>query len=113
MSIKSVDLLVSCYFEERGDRWIGYCLDYSLVTQAASLSEAHDKLMAQIDEYVADALVGEDKQHAAYLLRRSAPAKYWLKFYWTMLRQHLNHMAQVSARRKAERTPVPLAPSCA
>lgn len=108
--MKSEDLLIACYFERDGDQWLGFCLDFSLVTQADTLHSAQEKLMAQVREYVADATIGEDRRHASYLLRRRAPLRYWLKFYLTLFRQSARHATQVGKRRKAERAPVPLTP---
>ncbi|MES5814431.1 hypothetical protein [Pseudoxanthomonas sp. Soil82] len=108
--MKPKELLIACYFERAGDQWLGFCLDYSLVAQADTLANAKDKLEEQIREYVYDATVGQDREHAGYLLRRRAPLKYWLKFYVTLYRQYRNHVAQVSKRRKAEHASVPLAP---
>ncbi len=109
--MKSNDLLLSCYFERDGDQWLGFCLDFSLVAQADTLQQAHKKLLDQIEEYVYDVTVGQDRQHAGYLLRRKAGWKYWAKFYVTMARQRLKHVTQASKRRKAEHAPVPLAPA--
>ena len=104
------DLLLSCYFERDEDQWLGYCLDFSLVTQADSLKEAMDKLASQIHEYVYDATVGEDRDYGAQLLRRRAPLRYWLKFYYVMCKQEFRH---ASRNRKAVTRPMPLAPVCA
>jgi hypothetical protein len=104
------DLLLKCYFEKDGDQWLGFSLDFSLVAQASSLKEAADKLAAQIEEYVFDAMAGQDRQHAGYLLRRRAPVSYWAKFYLTLGRQHWRHTMQASKRRKAVVESVRLAP---
>lgn len=109
--MKSNDLLIACYFERDGNQWLGFCLDYSLVTQAGSLADAEEKLLAQVSEYIYDATVGQDRQHAGYLLRRRAPLSYWVKFYWTLFRQHQRHAAQANKRQKAERAPMPLVPA--
>lgn len=108
--MKSNDLLLHCYFEKDGDEWLGFCLDYSLVTQASTLAAAADKLEEQMREYVHDATVGNDRQHAAYLLRRRAPLSYWAKFYFTLARQNMRH-SKVSKLRKAVVEPMPLVPA--
>ena len=38
-----------------------------------------------VQEYVSDALVGEDKEYAEQLLSRKAPLFEWLKYYFHML----------------------------
>lgn len=108
--MKTKDLLLHCYFEKDGDQWIAFCLDFTLVAQAATIKEADEKLRLQIAEYVHDATVGADRQHAAYLLRRRAPLKYWFRFYVTLYRQHRHHTMMASKRRKAAMEPLPLAP---
>jgi hypothetical protein len=108
--MKTNDLLLSCYFEKDGDQWLGFCLDFSLVAQADTLNQAAEKLEAQMLEYVQDATVGEDRQHAQYLLRRRAPLRYWAKFYVTLFRQRARHKVQASKRRKAVVEPMPMAP---
>lgn len=107
--MKPVDLLLHLYFERRDGQWLAYCLDFTLVAQADSLEVAASKLHAQVVEYVQDATVGEDRQHAAYLLRRRAPFLSWLKFYYVLARQSYHE----SKRRKATKEPMPLAPCSA
>lgn len=111
--MKTNDLLLSCYFEQDHDQWLGFCLDFSLVAQAESLQEVTAKLEEQMKEYVHDATVGADRQHAGYLLRRRAPLNYWVKFYVTLVRQELRHTLQASKHRKSVREAMPLAPVCA
>ncbi|WP_075575001.1 hypothetical protein [Lysobacter antibioticus] len=103
--------LVSCYFERDGDQWLGFCLDFTLVTQARSLEEAHRKLDSQIRDYVSDALVGQDRAYANQLLNRRAPLKYWAKFYWTMFQQVLRH--RKSKRRRAVKEHMSIPATCA
>ena len=71
--MKAIQLFVRCYAEQRGTQWQAFCLDFNLAAQADSFDEAKKKLEAQIDEYVYDALAGEDRAHASVLLRRKAP----------------------------------------
>lgn len=104
------DLLLRCYFEKDGDQWLGYCLDFMLVTQAGSLPEAMRKLESQMREYVYDATAGEDRKHADTLLRRRAPLRYWVKFYVAWIKQSMQH---ASRTRKAVKEPMPLVPACA
>lgn len=109
--MKTKDLLLAYYFEKDGDQWLGFCLDFALVTQADSLRDAEVKLDAQVSEYIYDATVGQDRQHAGQLLRRRAPVGYWAKFYLTLARQEIRRVAQASTWRKAERTSLPLVPA--
>lgn len=72
--MNAAQLFVRCFAERRGTQWQAFCLDFNLAAQADSFDEAKKKLEAQIDEYVHDALAGEDRAHAGTLLvRRKAP----------------------------------------
>ncbi len=77
------ELLIRCYAKRDGNLWVAFCLDFSLGTQADTLDEAKRKLDEQIREYVHDALAGEDREHAEYMLNRRAPLSYWLQ-YWSI-----------------------------
>jgi hypothetical protein len=107
--MKPRELLVKCLFERDGDQWLGYCLDFTLVTQADSLPEAHRKLEEQVRSYVSDATVGEDREYAQDLLTRRAPLKYWLKFYAVLAQQALRH--RTSRKRQAVCEPLPMVPA--
>ncbi|WLA02773.1 type II toxin-antitoxin system HicB family antitoxin [Xanthomonas translucens] len=74
-------LVVRCYAKLDGDVWVAFCVDFSLGAQADTLEEAKRKLDEQIKEYVYDALVGDDRQHAEYLLTRRAPISFWIEYY--------------------------------
>lgn len=74
-------LLLRVYGRKREGQWTLMCLDFTLAVQAETLEKAQAKLSEQIIEYVNEATVGQDAQHAPYLLRRSAPLRYWLSYY--------------------------------
>lgn len=80
--MKPTDLILHCYVEKIDGQWQAFCLDLSLAAQGESASDVEHKLLNMIHEYVYDALVGQDKEHASKLLKRSAPLKYWMKFYF-------------------------------
>lgn len=77
-----VPLLLRIYGERQDNQWVLMCLDFSLAVQADSLAEAQAKIKEQVQMYVRDVAVGPDQEHAEYLLRRRAPLKYWVKFYF-------------------------------
>lgn len=79
--MRANQLVLRYYAESRKGVWNAYCLDLSLGSQADSFEEARQKLDAQIDEYLKDALGGQDKEHAVYLMTRKAPFGMWVK-YW-------------------------------
>ena len=76
------------YGELHDGQWTMMCLDFTLAVQSDSLQDAQQKIHEQIDIYIKDALVGQDKDYTAMFLNRSAPAKYWIKFYWYSVVQH-------------------------
>ncbi len=81
-------LVLRCYAERTEGFWQAYCLDFSLGCQGDSFEEVKGKLEAQIGEYVYDALVGEDRPHAAYLMKRRASIAHWLSYWriWCLCR---------------------------
>lgn len=78
--MRAEQLVVRCYAEPEGSQWVAVCVDLSLAAQADSFAEVKTKLDYQIREYVFDALAGEDRAHAHYLLTRKAPLRFWLKY---------------------------------
>lgn len=106
-------LVLRCYAERHDDLWLAFCLDFSLGVQGDSLEEVRSKLESQIQEYVHDALVGEDRAHAEYLLTRRAPLSHWLTYWAIRIEGKLARM--VHARRQPEARPfhevMPIAPA--
>lgn len=74
-------LIVRCYAEQEDDNWVAVCLEFCLAVQGESLDEVRQKLHAQIDEYVHDAVLGEDQQHVAALMTRHAPLSSYARYY--------------------------------
>ena len=81
MTINDAQLLIRCVALREGDQWVAVCLPYSLCAQASTLKEAKNKLHDQIHEYLYDALCGQDRKHASYLLARSVPLTYWAMYF--------------------------------
>lgn len=107
-------LFVRCYAKRTKGMWVAFCLDFALGAQADTLAEARKKLDEQIREYVHDALDGEDREHAEYLLRRRAPLSYWME-YWGIVALHKFASLVHRSRRPAEAAPfreiLPMVPS--
>lgn len=80
--VSPAQLLVRCYVERKGDQWQAFSLEFGLAAQADSLPEAKRKLELMIASYVFDALVGEDREHAAELLSRRAGWGAYAKYYF-------------------------------
>lgn len=71
-----------CIIKKHDSYWSARCLDFSLYATGDTQEEAKTKLIDEIDDYLFDAIEGEEKDHAAYLLLRKADAKEWMLFYF-------------------------------
>ena len=81
--MRPIDLILRCYAEKQDNQWQAFCLDLCLAAQADSFEDAKHRLDSMIREYVYDAVAGEDKEHVEQLLlHRSAPWRYWVKYYF-------------------------------
>lgn len=111
--ISNRNLVLHCIAERKQGQWQAFCLEYSLAAQGDSFEEARDKLKEQISEYLFDALVGQDMEHAEYFLNRSAPLRMWLKLYFYQAACAVKPFAQKvfsPPEHKPFRMPMPLAP---
>ena len=87
--------------------WVALCLDFDLAAQGETFEDARNHLDGMITEYVADALTGPDHDHAATLLNRRAPWRYWLRYYALSLVQWMR--GQRPAGRQSFQETLPLA----
>ena len=86
--MKITDILLRCMAQQRGEQWQALCLDLCLAAQGDTFEEAKGKLEGMIEEYLEDALIGEDQAYAHQLLNRKAPASDWMRYYfWRFLAQ--------------------------
>ena len=104
------DMTVRCYGERKNGQWALVCLEFSLVAQDTSFESALKSLDGQIACYLRDALVGQDRKHARYLLSRRAPAAYWVKYYVAKVANWLKKKPDVDHR--SFRETLPLHPAC-
>lgn len=107
--MKPASLLLRVYGEKSEGQWSLVNLEFSLAAQADTLEEARSILESQIKEYLHDALVGQDRPYAAELLRRPAPAKYWIKYWMSQAREVFSHSG---SKEKAYREALPMVPAC-
>ena len=103
-------LMLHCYADKIGDQWQAFCLDLSLAAQGDSFEDAKAKLDRMIVDYVYDAVVGDDREHADELLNRRAPLRYWLKFYVYVALCRLGTFRRELHRLFKEPLPLPLRP---
>lgn len=111
--IRPEQLILRCYAERVDGQWQAVCLDFSLAAQGDSFDEARAKLDEQIHEYVHDALAGDDRPHAAMLLTRRAPMKFWVRYAYIAVAVALSYYFRGrSSRRKARfEEAMPLVPA--
>ncbi len=75
-------LVLRCYAEEEAPcLWAAACIDLNLAVQGETYREVRRKLNDQIDSYLYDAMVGEDREYVEQLVPRRAPVKFFLKYY--------------------------------
>lgn len=105
--MRAAQLTLRCLAHREGDEWHAFCIDFSLVACGATFDEARANLEAQIREYVYDALVGEDREHARALLSRRAPLGLVARYYWTAA---CDRLRRIGTFRRFEET-MPLKPA--
>ncbi len=66
-------------------QWVAMSLEFGLAAQSDTEDDAKQKLIAQIQEYLEDA-VGIHKEHQAMLLKRKAPFSIYLSYYWLLIK---------------------------
>jgi hypothetical protein len=76
-------LFVRCFAESFDDdrQWQAFSLEFGLAAQGASMGEVKAKLEAMIQDYLYDALAGEDREHAHELLTRRAHWRIYARYY--------------------------------
>jgi hypothetical protein len=105
-------LILRCLGQRDGDQWVIVCLDFDLAAQAETFERARDLLENQIKCYVRDAMVGQDREHADYLLFRRAPMALWFKYYAALARDFLSPKIKLRGRARPFREAWPLVPAC-
>lgn len=107
--MKPQGLLLRCYAECVDGQWQALCLDLCLAAQGERFQEVKRSLEDMILDYVRDAVVGVDRDFADVLLRRPAPLKYWLKFYFMVVMHRIG--ATKSRLHRLFIEPLPLVPA--
>ena len=82
-----------CIIKKHDGYWSARCLDFSLYSVGDTADEAKTKLECAIDEYLFDAIEGDEKDNAAHLLLRKADLNEWLWFYLLVFLTRYNHFA--------------------
>lgn len=86
-------LVVRCFAEQSGNQWQAFSLEFGLAAQAESLAAVKVKLEGQIEDYLRDALCGQDREYAPQLLSRRAPIFVYAKYYLFAIRERLLRLA--------------------
>ena len=86
-------LVVHCLLECKNGQWQAFSLEFGLAAQADTEAGVKHKLENMISSYLFDALVGEDRQHAAALLRRKATFAVRMRYFcaWALSKIFGNH----------------------
>jgi hypothetical protein len=108
--VKPLDLMIRCMVERTGDQWQAFTLEFGLAVQGESQAEVRRKLTDMIESYVRDALVGEDRKHAAALLARRATWPVYLRWYLAGVERFTSKFFRLSGERRLFREPLPLEP---
>jgi hypothetical protein len=87
--------------------WEAFCIDLCLAAQGATKEEAKQKLHAQVEDYVREALT-IDREYAHQLLSRKAPWSQRIEYAVIVLAQRFNVMRQ--GLRFAFRDSMPMVP---
>lgn len=103
--MKPSDLMIRCVAMREHGQWVAVCLPFDLAAQGDSLRDVKHRLEAQISDYLRDALVGQDRKHAEYLLNRRAPLKYWLIYAASVAVSKLRTKSL-----RGYKTPMPMSP---
>lgn len=74
-------LIIKCYGERKGDKWIGVCLNFNLATEADSAEKLVKKMNEVIKSYLETIFNTEDQNSIPELLSRRAPLRDWCKYY--------------------------------
>ena len=84
---------IRCMITHKDNLWIAMSLDFGLATQANTKKEAMSKLNEQIKEYLSEAMM-EDKAFQTQLLKRKGPTSWFIRYYWTLLKETMAHNGQ-------------------
>jgi hypothetical protein len=106
--MKPANLTLRCFGEKRDGQWSIVCIDLCLAAQAKTEREAKAKLVAQLKDYISDAL-GEHSEYAEQLLTRKAPLSLIIKYHWVKTKVHW-HIAKQRAKQIVFIQPMPLKP---
>ncbi len=85
-AIKPADLVLRCYgHKKKNGKWYGVCLELNLAAEAKDREELKDKLFEMIKSYIDTVFDTDDRDSIPDLLRRNAPIKDWLFYYYIKL----------------------------
>jgi predicted RNase H-like HicB family nuclease len=105
-----MELTIRCFAERKADQWQAFSLEFGLAVQGDSYLEVRQKLEAMIEEYLEDALGGQDKKHAEVLLSRKAAFSVYWKYHVAGLQRSLGAFVRSSSEQVQFREPFSLTP---
>ena len=66
-------MLIKCYAERHDGLWVAVCINFNLAAQAETFEEAKDRLFAQIEDHIEEALSAPEPIRHQLLYERKAP----------------------------------------
>lgn len=112
--MRANELLLRCYAERKHGIWQAFCIDLNLAAQGDSFEEVRKKLEDMVFEYVYDAVAGEHREHAEYLLNRKAPLYFRAKWHFARAASRIARLQRLVMRWCDQLTtfkePLPLLP---
>jgi hypothetical protein len=99
-AVSPLKMVVRCFAECIDGQWQAFSLEFGLAAQADSYIEAKTKLDGMIQDYLYDALVGEDRDNARELLSRKATFRAFVRYYSGSLSAGLSKAINRSVKSK-------------
>lgn len=74
-------LIIRCYGEKKGGKWVGICLNFNLAIEADSADKLVKKMNEVIKSYLESVYDTDNKSSIPELVSRRAPLRDWCKYY--------------------------------
>ena len=82
-NIRPDNLILRCYgYRSRKGSYTGVCIDLNIAVQANSPEELKRKMSDALTSYLDAVLDTDNKESIPYLIRRRAPLRDWLYYYF-------------------------------
>ena len=111
--MKPIEVMLRGYVVPDGGSYFAICLELNIYARGETYEEAAENCFRYICEYVEEALT-DDAEHAGNLLRRRAPMKFWLRYWYVRLMYRIfpENGDTDSKQGGIFKRPLPLLPAC-